>query len=346
MRPWPWASLLALLAIPGSTACSMSADVEGHWGLWSTASGQLEVVESPMFSHGTACEPYPPGHALDGDLFVWAEPVWGRDNATRVHVRKGGTDIAVWPVPTQPWRDVAHLGVADGIAYLVWDTRGNESVPPIGRLDLGDGGYTELANPYPDTATYWLSLSSSVLWTTGPRFSDIEEGVWAFDLATGRDVVRNLTGSSLGIAGHVVWPLHGSLGHGWTVFAVQEAPGLEAKVSYRGYEVATGRLLAFDLPDFPAASVGGGSSFYAWIDRELHRVDFSGPAARVAVVPWPEVGDERWGPQGVASASGDRVVLAWFDSHEVDAGGSSRPAGGVEAGLLVLAVAAVAARRR
>jgi len=348
MRAWPWAAIVLVLTLPAVSGCSWSSwPIEGRWGIWSLDSGLVEVVESPMFGHGTACEPYPPGHAIDGDLFVWAEPVDYKYNQTQIHVRKGGADVALWPVRTEGWRDVAHLGVADGIAYLVWDTRNDERAPPIGRLDLADGSYSEIGDPFPNTDPFWERLGGSVLWTTWPRVADTDEGVLGFDLEAGVTIVSNVTGSSLGLTGHVVWPLHESLGHGWVVFAAQDALVEDAKMTYHAYEFATGRLVPFDLPEFPVSIWSGDDAAYVWSDGDLLRVDLAQEGSIARPVPWPEVdGEERWGPNQVASAAGDKVVLAWFEAEEDDLQPSATRQAAGAAPLAALLVTAVAWRIR
>lgn len=339
--------LLGLL--PSASACSWSSwPMEGRWGLWSTATGEIEIVESPMFSHGTACEPYPPGHALEGDLFVWAEPVWSNTSASRIHVHRAGKEVAVWPVPNRgPWRGVEHLGVEEGVAYLVWEERGNETPGPVGRIDLSTGAYSEIPNPFPETDTFWLRVGGSVLWSVGWN----SDSIWAYDLAAHDWLARNLTADRAGAPGPG-WAIRVQHGGAWAVFADDASPADHVRFWAKNLE--TGHLAAFELPDVPWSVSVSSRYLYAWGEaaygeRSLHKVDLlaSPPAVEEVRLP-PVLHDVR--STGLGSVKGDVVTVAWLEAADVEqdtfATKASAAAPAVFLGIACLVAAALRGHRQ
>lgn len=345
VRAWPLVALTLILPLPAASACSWSAwPVEGQWGLWDTSTGNVTIVPSPMFHHGTACEPYPPGHAIDGDMFVWAEPIWGDTNSSRVHVHRNGMETAAWAVPHRgPWRDIDLLGVADGIAYLVWDAPSNGTSGPIGRLDLTQGTYTEVAHPWGDAPTYWMHLTGSVLWYVWFDFGDDEGGdvVVAHDLATGTRVGRwNATG--LGLP-HDASPVLGAQGNGRLVFTENHREPQARNVW--GVDIATGKTKAFEVPGYADEASAAGRYLFLQIGSGFYRVDLEA-AAPVLETIQPPAGTGRY----LGSAEGTVVTMAWFDvpeaAEEDDATSSNRTVPASALGLFLIVVIGLVLRKR
>jgi hypothetical protein len=336
-----WLLVVLLLAVPPTAACSWGGLVEGRWGIWDTATGELEVIRTQMFSHGTACEPYPPGHVLAGDWFVWPEASRAT-NTTVVHARHGDETVS-WAIHHRgAMRAVEHMGLAGGIAYFVWDERGTDGYA-LGRLDIADGSYADLPNPYPDASPYWMGLSGSVLWiATGAT-----DGAAGYDLAVGREVLRIGT-SDLGVAPGDAWVPPYGVAHGWVLFADNhDGPG-----TFRAWNASTGRVVEFPMAWDPHETRVGGQYVFLLGDDGLHRVDLAAEPPTTVRIDVPSRAGVEFPPgqfgQWLGVADGSRLVLAWFEAPD---GPEGETTSGKPAGLSVLAIVAAlglaaAGRRR